>query len=431
MGLFDFFKKKDGAYFLTRGQKALEHGHFAEARDDAHDGLDKKDSPSDVKTALEKLLADARRGIYDLNRSESEHSAKVNDFDRAVECLETAREHTHVESEQAEITARITELRDAKARMAKKVEIRSIQEFDGLRDEEEQRTMDEFEIYLSGLVDDVAEKYRTRGYSFAQAYVAMNQGDAKKALELFANLKPRNEQDQGFLAFEQSRALIMAGRFDRALVLLDVAAAVRGAEPIFTTNHPSIPYLRFEALVGLRRVDDALEALRQGLKVSPKQLEMRNTLASVLIELGKTEEALTVVEESEQYSRTDADIYVLRAKLYSLEDNKEKAAEVLENGLRNCPRLSDGRPHPSLARALAEAYLNLQSHAKRVETLLKELIEAQEGEGEWLDHYLYAWYLKWSGDENEARTHWRKALSQVPDARDPRRKQVTELFPNG
>lgn len=429
MGLFDFFKKKDGAYFLQRGRKALEHGHFAEARDDAHDGLAKNDLSGEVKAGLEQLLVDARRGIYDLNCTEAEHSAKVNDFDRAVECLETAREHTSVESEQARITDRIAELRDAKARMAKKVEIRSIQEFEGLRDEEEQRVMDEFEIYLSGLVDDVAEKYRARGYSFAQAYVAMNQGDAKKALDLFANLKPRNEQDQGFLAFEQARALIMAGRFDRAVVLLDVAAAVRGSEPIFTSNHPSIPYLRFEALVGLRRVDDALEALRQGLKVSPKQLEMRNTLASVLIELGKTEEALQVVEESEEYSRTDADVYVLRAKLYALEGNHPKSAEVLENGLRNCPRLSDGRPHPSLARALAEAYLNLQTHANRVETLLKELLEAQEGQGEWLDHYLYAWYFKWKGNEAEARTHWKKALDQLPDARDPRRKQVNELFP--
>lgn len=428
MGLFDFFRKKDGAYYLNLSRKGLETRHWVEARDDAQEGLALPNLPSDIEAGLREVLHQAKIAIYDMNMLEAEHSRVASDYVRALECLDTARLHADDEARLQAITVKTNAIKDEKARAARKVEIRSARDFDGLKDEEEARVMDEFEVYLSGLVDEVAEKYRQRGYTFAQAYVAMNSGDPRKALQLFANLKPRNDEDAALMSFEQARALIMAERFDRALQLLDVTAAIRGSEPIFLSNHPSVAFLRHEALLGLRRPSDAVEALREGLVVQPRQLELRNALGSLLIALNRLDEAEEVINESAQLSRTDSDVIVLRGKILGLKGQHSEAIAVLETGNRAVGNTPMELKNAAVARALVEAYLDAQTELKRVQGLLGQIFDAQNGEGDWIDYYLQARLEKWQGDVDSARDSVKKALTMIPDARDPRRKMVEAVI---
>lgn len=424
MGLFDFFRKKDGAYYLNNSRKALDTKHWVEARDDAQEGLALSNLSSDIEAGLREVLHKAKLAIYDMNMEEAEHSRAAGDYTRALECLDTARLHADDDTRQQAVTTRGAAIREEKARAARKVEVRSVKDYDGLKDEEEARVMDEFEVYLSGLVDDVADRYRQRGYTFAQAYVAMNSGDPRKALQLFANLKARNDEDAALMSFEQARALLMVERYDRALQLLDVTAAIRGSEPIFLSNHPSVAFLRHEALLGLRRPSDAVEALREGMAVMPRQLELRNALGNLLIALNRLEEAEEVINESALLSKTDSDVIVLRGKLLGLKGNHREAIEVLETGHRAVGNSPLELKNAAVARALVEAYLDAEMELKRVQGLLGQIFDAQNGEGDWIDFYLQARLEKWQGDPESARESVRKGLSMIPDARDPRRKML-------
>lgn len=424
MGLFDFFKKKDGAYFLNHARKALTLKHWVEARDDAHEALALPSLSPELEAGLREVLKEANLGICEMNLVEAEHCRKAGDFNRTLECLETARLHTSDETVLATISTRVNAAKEEKARANQKVTIRSAHEYEGLKDEEEIRTMEEFEVYLAGLEEDVATRYRQRGYTFAQAYVAMNAGDSRKSLQFFANLKPRNDEDAALLGFEQARALLMAGRPDRALQLLDVTAAIRGSAPIFLSNHPSVAYLRYEALLGLNRPNEAVEALEQGLKVHPRQMEMRNALANILIAMGQLEEAETVVNESTLLSKTDGEVYVLRGKLLGLKNQHAEAIQVLEGGMRAVNNTPTQLNNANVSRALVEAYLDHQSEMKRVQALLGQIFDAQDGEGDWIDYYLQARLQKWQGDENAARESIKKAMTFVPDTKDPRRAML-------
>lgn len=431
MGFFDFFRTKDAAYFLEHAQKALSKKHWAEARNDAQEGLAHPSATGELEQQLRETLKVAYAGIFELNITEAEHSMRAGDFTRALECLDTARIHAADDAGVKKADTLTQQVKDAKANAQKKVEIVSIHQFEGLKDEEEARIMDEFEVYLASLVDDVAERYRQRGYTFAQAYVAMNSGDPKKALDLFATLKPRNDEDAALLSFEQSRVMLMVERFDRALQLLDVVGAIRGSQPIFLSNHPSVAYLRHEALLGLRRPANAVKALEEGLKVYPKQLELRNALAQLLLALNRLDEANAVVQESMNYSRTDGEVFVLRARVLTERGKEQEAIETLEHGMRAVGNSPTDLRNANVSRALAELYIKSQTNQQRAAGLIDQIFDVQNGEGDWTDYLVRARLHLWQGDERLAREDWRKAKLMITDPRDPRRAVIDALFPKG
>jgi len=426
MGLFDLFKKKDAAFYLTRAKKELHHHKWVSARDDAKEGLECDGSP-EVRSALQEVMTASRDAICRLNLQEAEVNRSSREFGRALECLEIAKIHADG-ARVAEVEAMVVVVRDAKADASRQTEVLLPSHFAGLEDEGENELMQTFQVYLAGLAPDVAEIYGKLSPTFMEGYVALNAGDPRTALQSFARLKPRNEVEAALIAFEQGRALLMGNAPDRALVALDVAASVRGANPIFSSDHPSIPFLRYEALAMMGKIEEAADALREGLKASPGHPELRPALASILIALEQHDEAEALLDAELSCSRSNPEIHVLRARLLDARGNPSGAIEALEAGLKSCGCSPSSLPHPLLARSLADLYVTHKQQPQRVETLLNQLFRTQQGEGEWVDYYLKAKFLKWQGDENLARASWKMALDRLEDPRDPRRAQVEALF---
>ena len=433
MGLFDFFKKKDGPFYLDRARKSLSHQRWVAARDDAREGLALSGLPESVQAELREVLIEANRALCQLNMEEAERSLASREYARALECLETARVHAPDADWKEKVEALATKVKESKAQASQKVEVLAPGEWpsadeEGEEDGQSDEELDEaFQAYLAGLTPEVAEIYGNLGRGFAAAYVAMNAGDPRPMLELGARLKPVNEEQQALLAFEQARALLMVQQPEQALVLLDVAAAIRGSAPIFLTDHPNIAYLRFEALAMQNRIEEGAAALEEGLQARPDHNEMRLTLASVYVALQRFDEAEPLLSKSISCNKGDPQVHVLRAQLFMGRGDQAGAVQALEAGIKSCGCGPSSLPHPMLARSLADLYLTLEQQPDRVETLLSQLFRAQKGEGEWVDYFLKARYLKWQGDEELARASWKMALGGLPPG-DPRREHVESLF---
>ncbi len=426
MGIFDFFRKKDARFFLERAQKELAREQFAYARDDAQEGLGHEDLDPEVEAALREVFTAAVRGICKLNLEEARLALQSGELTRAKECLDTARGHAPDDETRAEVEALTSELRLARTRRREEAEAaeagRAAEATEGSVD-------DQFQVYLAALAPDVAEAYARFGETFARAYVHLNSGEAKEALELLNEVEPVNEEAAGLLAFEKARALLAVGDYERALYWLDVTGAIRGAAPIFLSDHPSVAYLRYEALLYLGRREEAAEALRVGLKSQPDSVILKTALADLLMHLERLDEAEPLVEEGLACNRSDPQSHVLKARLLVARGDRDGAIEVLENGIKTCGCNPAALPNPILARALIEIYVEEQRQPRRVDTLLGQLFRAQQGEGDWYDHFLAARYHHWQGNDEKARTFAMEALQRLPDPSDPRRKQVQALLP--
>ncbi len=421
MGLFDIFKKKDAKFYLERARRELEREQYAYARDDAQQGLDFDNLPTDLEAELRHVFTEAIRGICKLNLEEARTSLQSGEFNRARECVETARSHAPDDAAKEEVERVAQELRAARDKAkAEEEEAREA----AMRDELD----DQFQVYLSALAPDVVEVYNRFEETFARAYVHLNSGEPREALALFEKVKPVNEEAAGLLAFEKARALLAIGDYERCLYWLDVTGAIRGAAPIFLSDHPSVAYLRYEALMYLDRLEEAAEALRVGLQSSPDNQMLRTALASLLVHLKRLDEAEPLVDEGLACNRSDPQSHILKAKLLVAQGNRKEAIDVLENGIKTCGCNPAALPNPLLARALVELYLDEQTNPQRVDTLLGQLFRAVQAQADWYDYFLLARYHKWQENEEEARSYAAQALEFLPDDKDPRRKQVEALL---
>ncbi len=424
MGLFDIFKKKDARFYLERARRELDREQYAYARDDAKEGLGFSDLPPDVEAALREAFTEAIRGICKLNLDEARMSLESGELNRARECLETARQHAPDDKAKEEIEALAQELRLARDR----AKGRALEQDDMAEGGPEGSLEDTFQVYLSALAPDVAEVYSRFGETFARAYVHLNSGEPREALELIEQVKPVNEEAAGLLAFEKARAFLATGDYERCLYWLDVTGAIRGAAPIFLSDHPSVAFLRYEALMYLGRKEEAAEALRTGLQSQPDNQVLKTTLAALLVHLDRIDEAEPLVEEGLACNRSDPQSHILKAKLLVARGDAQEAIAVLENGIRTCGCNPSALPNPLLARALVELYLDQRANPQRVDTLLGQVFRARQGDADWYDYFLVARYHKWQSNDEEARSFVSQALALLPEEGDPRRKEVEALL---
>jgi len=432
MGLFDIFKKKDGAHYLKRAELALDQKRWVDARDDAVDGLRCEGTPEEINEKLRDLRFRANDGIVQLNLLEAGTSRDTGDYRHALECLETARSHALTEAEKAEVQAlaeTVKEHREAERKKAEEAQaaLNVLPTF--VDDEGEESELDEqFQIYLSNLATDVVAAYKTLGEEFKQGFVALNQGEGEKAMAHFETVNPQQEMTAGLLAFEKAKVLLMLNRPDPALLMLDLAGSVRGSTPIYTTGHPSIAFLRYEAFMSQQKVKEAADALREGLESTPEQQDLRVALASVLLSLRELDEAEALIGTQMACAASNPESHLLRARLQLERKDPKGAIATLEHGIKSCGCNPSAPPNPHLVRQLADVYLSEQQEPSRVEVLLGQLFRAQQGQGEWIDYFLRARFLKWQGDDELARASQKLALQQLPLQGDPRRRTVEGLF---
>src|SRR5688572_3797890 len=100
---------------------------------------------------------------------------------------------------------------------------------------------------------------------------------------------PRSATSAAYL--EAAAGLESAGRLDAALTAYEAAATRWPGEPVALLGQGNVHYRK-------GRLDAAQSAFRAAVALQPQDAVARNNLAQVLLELGRTEEALEEIEEA-------------------------------------------------------------------------------------------------------------------------------------
>lgn len=100
---------------------------------------------------------------------------------------------------------------------------------------------------------------------------------------------PRSATSAAFL--EAAAGLESAGRLDAALAAYEASATRWPGEPVALLGQGNVHYRK-------GRLDAAQSAFRAAVALQPQDAVARNNLAQVLLELGRTEEALVEIEQA-------------------------------------------------------------------------------------------------------------------------------------
>lgn len=157
--------------------------------------------------------------------------------------------------------------------------------------------------------------------------------------------------------------LASAGKPDRALRLLDLAIE---RDP----GHGDAYFPKAIILVNQKRLAEAEQAAKQGLKVSPDSPIGHYYLGRIFLESGKQEEALASFDRAIAVNAAFEPAYLAQASLYETRQEREKAIAVLKRYLERVnPNNKDIRQH------LIQLYVNTKDYAGGLAELDKMLAE--------------------------------------------------------
>jgi tetratricopeptide (TPR) repeat protein len=272
---------------------------------------------------------------------------------------------------------------------------------------------DLFELAIAEKPAPRAEAYRTLGASFRSAYVALLQGRAERAVQLFE--KASAAAPSSFVVqLELARALSLLGDISRARAVLDVAERLAPEDeearllsaavsielgsfqeararlvPLLERGdaEPEVLFLAGKALAGLGRVDDALAKFRETAAIEPHFHEAYFEAGLLMRERGDVEAAFRLWNRASSLAPDDVPY------------NRELASLVLaqrldeEAGLAACDRL---------------------------------MVLDEENRWQYL-HWIAELYIR-RGWRREARDPLQKALELVPQDRRRERHLIEELL---
>ena len=431
----DLFRRKDAAFYLDRARKALGNSSWVEARDAADDGLRKSPSP-ELEAELNKVIAEAHAGISHMNLEEGRLSAEAGELERATDLFMVAMEHALTEASRREIQREIDRLDRRAVRRERGLAreggerrgpaMRTVQDMVA-SDRDDDTPPEVFEIYLAGLVPQVAEIYRSLGVDFAHGYVALNEGEGRQAYSRLSLVKATGE-GSAYLAFERARAALAVGNIREAMEGIKQIKSVHGYKPLYLSGQPCVAEVEAEVYAASQDWNAALGAFRAGLDEEKDSLTLKVGEIQMLARLQRHDEAVSVIEDHLKRVPKAREMYLLYHQVELARGRPERAAQVLEQGMsRCCGTGACSAQDREIPRALATHYLRKEENPKRVEALLNQLFLGQGGEGDWIDHYLRARYYHWQGDDIKARRNWETALKKCPPD-DPRYGEVKNLY---
>ena len=157
--------------------------------------------------------------------------------------------------------------------------------------------------------------------------------------------------------------LASAGKPDRALRLLDLAIERN-------PGHGDAYFPKAIILVNQKRLAEAEQAAKQGLKVSPDSPIGHYYLGRIFLESGKQEEALASFDRAIAVNAAFEPAYLAQASLYETRQEREKAIAVLKRYLERVnPNNKDIRQH------LIQLYVNTKDYTGGLAELDKMLAE--------------------------------------------------------
>ena len=435
MGLFSWLAPSPEKK-LERARRLIEGGDFLHARD-AVEGIDGEEA--------ERLKGLAIKGLRDLNIREAVGLANAGEFERAEEHLELAESFNESDDGELQRARReVRQLRVAAPVVAGKAGAGcSSDPFGGGgcggpaegAGADPTPKVDENNLWslppddprlavamtLESYPKEIREKLIALGGEFATAMAMIDQGDPKGAVEALSVFIEREPA----VRFERARAARAAGM----LPLASSDLATFGAE----IGHMKVGVVHTAALLAQvyaeqGRVKEALSVTIAQLKIEPKHLQLRGTLASLLEAVGRYEEADEVARSLVRDVPKDLGLYRLMARCRIRGGKRHGAMQVLESGLKsNCTTGTCGAQPFDVesGRMLARLYFEDRLAPKRAVELLRT-IERNAKEASWFDDYLRA--LEARNGSPADLTMGAELLASIPEG-DPRRGIVEAAFP--
>lgn len=249
------------------------------------------------------------------------------------------------------------------------------------------------------------------GYDNAQLYYSIGllheeNGDIEMAVRNYSKAITRDALRPD-IRIRKARLLLQANRYPEAIQALDETILTN--PDVFEGYH-----IKFLTLLELKQYDKAEEVLNTALELFPKDLGFAMDKVSLLIALGKEEDALKYLEELEQDSdATDAlkrRIYMEKAQIYASEDNVDKSIELLEQAMK----LSENSEEydTEVAFLLATCYLSKNNYEKLLYYSREILEKAEDGYNKETARYYEPFALLKLGKTEEAMPKYKDAIDE-------------------
>lgn len=369
MGLFD----RSPAKKLAKAQELLENKRYFDALRLFDEVIPK--SAGEERTAAEEGSRACRREMISQRLSEAEAFCQAGDLDAARDrcqtALDLAGDDLPTDAIQEQMR-RIDAPRRPVGQAGPSAGLRDLlpdpdevvapqptpldrapKEAEGLSDEElfGEGSEEVFEIHLHTLDPDTAEFYRGLGEDFRFAFLALSQGEGKRALEFLERLDT-GVKDDPRIRLEHAQALLLAGKAEESLDLLESLAAV--PEGVADARAPERPprifdegrrrFLLVDAYRALHRHEDAVAAaLSLADATGGASPAAESLLAWSLLEAGQPQEAYDRLQKNLPRWADQDEILIPAAQAAVSLDQREEAISLLEELIRI-------RVHRSLAR---------------------------------------------------------------------------------
>ncbi len=278
-----------------------------------------------------------------------------------------------------------------------------------------------YAMLLEAWPDPLRERLIRLGPDFARAVLTLEDGDPRVAWEALGAWV----EQEPVARFERARAALQAGQLALAAADLHTFGALVGHCRV-GPQHSAV--LLAQVLIRLGKSADALTVVQAELSKSD-DLALAATRAELLLLTDDAPAAERATVALLKRAGTDLGLYRLLAQARLRQDDRVGAMNALEGGLSRCcsspGKCGNQRFDVHSGRLLARLLLEDRVHPERVAELLAEL--AKSGmEPAWEDRYLLLLRAR-NAEDPETPVIARRLISELPDG-DPRQGLVRQAL---
>jgi tetratricopeptide (TPR) repeat protein len=372
MGFFKLFAGKPPEDIEKKADALFEAGEYGLAKMEYDHALDKLQKDAQGSEELRKRLAEKLRRTREiLARKHKQQGLEVMDseyYEAAEESFRMALELTADPELIGELRGMLTEInrRSGRRQAVGEFELLPLKNEDPAGTDSGAGDDEYFDALCSGLPEPVAREFRGYGVSFSQGYLALNQGDFKRAAAKLRQAMEENPEGE-FIGLELATAYLNLERYQEARALAER----------FVKAHPDSPQgyqVLCEALWALREFDTALELLESCPPILAVSTFIVLLRGETLLKAQRFEEAERILKRELSSQGWQADIARSLAIAYEAQEKTAEARELFGELLAACR--SCGSPGDTFAKQrFADLSLEQGDYSSAVLELYLSLVQ--------------------------------------------------------